>query len=209
MRPLELVIGARYGRLIVKGIAERIPNQRRRQWECTCDCGNTARVNATSLASGAIQSCGCLQRETAATTLRTALTTHGQSATVTYRIWKGMITRCVNPANHAWQYYGGRGIKVCERWMKFENFLADMGPRPAGLSLERENNDGNYEPGNCKWATDDEQANNNRHNRWITHNGETLTLSAWAERLGILRSSLHGRIARQGVERALSGGKRR
>lgn len=108
--------------------------------------------------------------------------------------WSSMIGRCTNPNNPAFPRYGGRGITVCPRWMVFENFLADMGDRGADKSIERIDNDGNYEPGNCRWATRMEQGSNKRNNRLITHNGETLTLSQWSRRTGLSLQTIFCRI---------------
>lgn len=106
-----------------------------------------------------------------------------------------MISRCKLPSGRAYKYYGGRGIKVCERWVKFENFLVDMGERPTGKSIDRINNDGNYEPGNCRWATDIEQHRNRSDNVRITFNGETMTMAEWEERLSMKRGLLRDRIS--------------
>lgn len=112
----------------------------------------------------------------------------------TYRIWKEMRKRCNNKNCHEYKNYGGRGIAVCARWSKFENFLADMGEAPADLSIDRKNNDGHYEPVNCRWATQLEQMSNTRVNRYIAFRGETLHLSEWARRIGIGVSALHSRF---------------
>lgn len=134
---------------------------------------------------------------------------HGHGAkgreSPTYQSWLGMVQRCTNPNSGKWARYGGRGITVCERWLTFANFLADMGERPNGLFIERKNNDGNYEPGNCRWATRVEQARNTRLNHMLTHNGETLCLAGWAERAGIKQNTLKMRIRRGwSVARALA-----
>jgi len=108
-----------------------------------------------------------------------------------------MWQRCTTPENPNYARYGGRGIRVCERWKKFENFFADMGKRPSPKhSIERKDNDGDYTPKNCVWATREEQANNTRRNRYLTHNGETLTLEAWAKRLGLSSSTLSHRLTK-------------
>jgi hypothetical protein len=135
-----------------------------------------------------------------------ATRTHGMAATPTYRSWASMLQRCTNPNNKRWARYGGRGITVCERWRKFDNFLADMGVRPEGLTIERINNDGNYEPGNCEWIPRGEQQANTRRNRLLTFNGETDYLFSWAKRLGIEPGTISTRLYSYGwtVERALS-----
>lgn len=131
-----------------------------------------------------------------------------------YGVWGDMIQRCTNPKNKAFGYYGGRGIVVCERWRSFENFFADMGPRPAGTSLDRRNNDANYEPSNCRWATASEQMSNRR--RWGTQhkqytrrvflefNGERKSMFKWSRDLGITYNGLRHRLNHWPIEKALS-----
>lgn len=120
--------------------------------------------------------------------------THGHLYTPAYRSWATMIQRCTNPKTPGYCYYGGRGIEVCERWLKFPLFLADMGTRPDGTSLDRIDNDGNYEPSNCRWATNAEQANNKRSCHMITYAGETLSVTEWAVRTGINRGTIFSRL---------------
>lgn len=120
---------------------------------------------------------------------------HGFSGHPIFRIWQGMVDRCHNPNNQSYKWYGGRGIKVCRRWRNSpKTFLNDMGERPKGLSLDRINNDGNYEPSNCRWATTKQQMRNYRRNKMITFNGETLALIDWAERLGMDHKTVGGRL---------------
>jgi hypothetical protein len=132
---------------------------------------------------------------------------NGEHELPEYRIWKAMKNRCYNPRSRYWKWYGNR-IFVCERWLGpegFRNFYADMGPRAGGLTLERIDNDGNYEPGNCKWATWDTQANNSRHNRLLTYDNRTQTISKWARELGVTPPAIQNRLKRGwGIERALS-----
>lgn len=137
-------------------------------WHCVCDCGNECFVNLGNLRGGSTRSCGCLGKECARRTGKTHIS-HGLSQESIYKAWHGMIQRCENPNNKAYKNYGGRGIAVCERWHKFENFYKDMGECPGGLTLERINNDGNYELKNCKWATYEEQNNNRRPNSCGPH----------------------------------------
>jgi hypothetical protein len=150
--------GKRFGRLVAIRPAARDINKRLR-WLCECDCGNETICLSNALQTGDSTSCGCLREE-----LRSIRNlTHGQGGkTPAYHSWCGMIQRCTNPNSKAFPNYGGRGITVCERWRKFENFYADMGAKPEGLSLDRINNDGNYEATNCRWATRSQQAQNRR-----------------------------------------------
>ncbi|MCK5601423.1 hypothetical protein KAR91_06135 [Candidatus Pacearchaeota archaeon] len=125
--------------------------------------------------------------------------------TPTYISWVAMLQRCNNPKGPAYHNYGGRGIKVCDRWLKFENFLCDMGERPEGMSIEREDNDKGYELGNCKWATVKEQSRNRRTNRRLTYNGETKTVVEWSETVGISAGIIGSRLyAGWTIERALT-----
>lgn len=113
-----------------------------------------------------------------------------------YGTWAMMRARCSNPDHKAYPDYGGRGVTVCERWKSFENFIADMGERPAGMTLDRIDNDKGYSPENCRWATRKQQNNNSRKNRLLTHEGRTQTLSAWAGEAGLSRGALLKRLAR-------------
>jgi hypothetical protein len=121
-------------------------------------------------------------------------TTHGMCATSEYMIWVAMRQRCANPNNKAYPNYGGRGIQVCERWMRFENFLADMGPRPPGLSIERIANDLGYCKSNCKWGTRREQNNNSRNNHHLTFNGRTQSIHAWSREVSLNVRTIHSRL---------------
>lgn len=123
-------------------------------------------------------------------------TTHGQSRTLTYKIWTGMKSRCFTPSATGYENYGGRGISVCGRWMNFENFLSDMGECPEGMSIDRKNSDANYSPDNCRWATRKEQNRNQRRLMYLTLGGKTQCASAWADEVGMQVSSLVGRIKR-------------
>lgn len=128
------------------------------------------------------------------------MTIHGVCKIPGHNSWCGMIQRCTNPKNPKWHRYGGRGIKVCDRWLKFENFYEDMGEKPKGLSIDRINNDGDYCPENCRWATPKEQARNKSTSRNITFNGRTQTLEAWSEEIGISSRALECRLFRLGWE---------
>lgn len=186
--------GNRYGRLLVIDAAGKGASRAQR-WLCRCDCGATKAVTGTSLRTGETRSCGCLQRDIA----RRAgdrTRTHGQSKSSLYSIWDTMHQRCSNPKTKDFKNYGGRGISVCGAWDRFETFAVDMGPRPDGLTLERVDTNGNYEPTNCIWATPLAQARNSRSNRLLTWQGKTQCISAWAEEIGISAVTLHSRLMR-------------
>jgi hypothetical protein len=132
--------------------------------------------------------------------------THGRSFTRAYGSWSVMLKRCLTPAALKFPDYGGRGITVCERWLSFENFLADMGAPPAGTTIDRIDNDGPYEPANCRWATSEQQARNRSDSRLLTHDGTSLPLCDWAKRVGLHRTTIAARLGKLGwpVERALT-----
>ena len=184
MKPLALT-GQKFGRLFVTGHA--VNKSRKTFWHVRCDCGVARIVMGTHLRRGNTTSCGCKGRET----LNKRNVTHGFTGTKTYVCWQNMRKRCQDSRNVAFEYYGGRGITVCERWRKFENFLQDMGVQPPGLTIERIDNNAGYSPGNCKWATYLEQSSNSRKSRLLTSQGMTLTMRQWDKKLG--RSE--GRVA--------------
>lgn len=129
---------------------------------------------------------------------------HGLSESATYYSWKSMIARCNNPNATGYKNYGGRGIKVCKRWLKFENFLKDMGKRPKNKTLDRINNNGNYKPANCKWSDNTEQNRKKRSIINITFNGKTKIMADWAKLYGIKQGTLRSRINNGwGIRRAL------
>jgi hypothetical protein len=148
--------GQKFGRLTV--LRREGSQGKGATWLCLCDCGTEHVVRRSDLTSGNTKSCGCLRREQASK----ASLSHGQSGTPTYASWEAMKRRCLNPNSPDYHRYGGRGITVCDRWLSFENFLADMGERAEGTSLGRIGDEGNYEPGNVRWMTPEEQAANRR-----------------------------------------------
>lgn len=174
-------------------------------WQVRCSCGIEKTVCGHELRTGRTVSCGCYLREIK----RADWLTHGMSHTPTWRSWDAMVQRCTRPADPSWARYGGAGIQVCKRWLGeqgFANFLADMGERPDGSTLDRfPNRAGNYRPGNCRWATAVEQNNNKRSNRQITFRGRTQTLAQWARELGARPGTLARRLDNYGwpVEEAL------
>lgn len=177
------------------------------QWLCRCDCGQERTVTAQSLKRLESRSCGCYGKEIwreSAARMRARKHGHGLTDSPTYKTWKSMIGRCSYPDMHGYHNYGGRGITVCERWKTFENFLADMGVRPEGMTLDRIDGDGNYEPSNCRWATNTTQRRNSKQNVYITFQGKTQCLADWAREIGLSSAAFSKRIARWPLERALT-----
>lgn len=161
------LMGKEFGKLIV---LERIVKNKWNQflWLCQCDCGQKIIIRGSSLKDGNTKSCGCLQKE--------IVTRHGHNTRIEkskiYIVWDHMVQRCINSNNKRYIDYGGRGIKVCKRWMKFENFLKDMGEAPEGLQLDRINNNKGYCKSNCQWSTREEQMRNTRKNHLETYNNK-------------------------------------
>lgn len=188
-----------FGRLTVAGFARRESHvspsgTRYRSYfvHVRCECGTKKILSKRGLLAGLVKSCGCLGSEiTASRNFR-----HGHSRSPTHMVWCSMKRRCLSPTDKGFKNYGERGIQVCSRWMKFENFHADMGDKPRGLSLERKDNSRGYEPGNCEWATPSVQANNKRNNVVITRGGETRTAATWAKTLGIHPTTIYARVRR-------------
>lgn len=193
--------GQKFGRLTV---LDRAGSQNGSiTWRCMCDCGKIIEAVSSNLLTGNTQSCGCLRLER----LREKTVKHGMTQSHEYIIWTNMIGRCQNPNLPHFKHYGGRGIKVCERWRgSFQNFYDDMGPRPSKKhTLDRKENDGDYTPENCRWATRKEQANNKVSSVRVEFNGITLTVAQWAEKIGMPYFSLRERFRRGWTpERALT-----
>lgn len=188
------VIGQRFGRWTVLGVApDSTPAKQLLHVRCDCGAEKTT-VLLANLLRGLSRSCGCYQRDRAGESTRT----HGKSRTREHRIWCGMISRCTLVTNVKYPRYGGRGIKVCERWRRsFADFLADVGPAPSPRhSLDRIDNDGNYEPGNCRWATAVEQGMNTGKNVVLEIRGEKLCVTEWARRYGIAMTTVWNRLRR-------------
>ena len=163
-------------------------------WECLCKCGKTTNATAKNLRSGNTKSCGCLNSERVIARNK-AGATHGMTGTPTWVVWDNMIQRCTNPNHKSYKEYGARGITICPAWRnEFATFHKDMGPRPAGMSIDRIDNDKGYEPGNCRWATVVEQANNRRNNITLTVGGVTDTLANWSRKTGIGQKTIMYRI---------------
>jgi hypothetical protein len=200
--------GRRFGRLVLTEFVGTDKHWNGR-YRYRCDCGNKGIVQDSNLRSGSIKSCGCLKRER----IIARNTSHGLSGgektpTRLYRLWLRMRARCQNPAHKDYAYYGGRGISVCPAWSDFATFHAwafANGYRD-DLTIDRVDNDGNYEPGNCRWATRLQQARNSRNNRLITFRGKTMTAAEWEDRVEIRSATIRARLDRFGwtVARALT-----
>lgn len=196
--------GKEIGRLRVVGRAGFTPKGQA-IWSCLCLCGKETLVRGADLRNGHTQSCGCLFAERAREVAARANITHGLSNTVVYRAWKSMRERCGRPSHNQYADYGGRGIQVCDRWHTFTNFVADMGHPPPKTSLDRIDNNGDYEPANCRWATASEQQNNRRSTVKHAINGVEKSVSQWARDAGLSPACVFQRL-RAGwlFERAIS-----
>lgn len=187
---------------LIEILGEIINSSTKGMFECECMPGVYKKINIYKVKTGHTKSCGCLKRS--------RLKTHGMFGTPEYTTWQSMKDRCYNPNNSHYADYGGRGITVCERWLEpgkgFENFFEDMGSRPTDCrrSLDRKDNEGNYELTNCRWATDQEQHENKRSNQFITYNGITQTIGRWAEELGVIYQTLRNRIRTMSLEDAMT-----
>jgi hypothetical protein len=199
--PRRNLIGQRFGKLFVVELLGKHGATWR--WRCVCDCGAQKLATTVNLLQGSPNSCGC----------QFTRKIHGMASRVTgehplYKAWLKMRERCTNPKQHAFHRYGGRGIKVCDRWMyDFATFAADMGPKPTPQhSLDRIDGDGDYEPGNCRWATATEQCRNQISNRLVTFIGREMTLAEAVELSGLNYHAVKARISRLGwtAERALT-----
>lgn len=179
--------GEKYGRLTVLEEAGRT-NSGRLKFKCLCDCGNEKIAESSNIERGTTSSCGCYRTE--------FFTKHGMVDTPEWHTWCAMRDRCQNENNAKYPRYGGRGITVCDRWLEsFNNFFDDMGEKPGGeYSIERTNNDGDYKPENCKWATPKEQSLNKSNNRNITFNGETHPVAEWERICGFKPKTINSRL---------------
>jgi hypothetical protein len=190
----KMLPGERYDRWTVVADAPG------RHYLCRCDCGTERTVTGSALRRGRSRSCGCIAKDQLRATRK-----HGMSLTTIYNLWGSMVSRCNNPTHQAFPNYGGRGIKVCDRWLSFENFYTDMGERPEGKELDRINNDGPYSPENCRWATPRQQGRNRRTNRVITFNGKSMCVADWADELGLSSANIYLRLSKGwSVEEALT-----
>ena len=194
----ESLIGKRFGRLVVKKQTE----QRKSGeivWECLCDCGNITTGSTGQLNQGKKQSCGCLARESSAK----RATKHGLVKTRVYRIYRHILDRCLNTNHVHYKNYGGRGITICQLWLDdFVNFYnwAIANGYQDGLSIDRIDVNGNYEPDNCRWSSNVEQSNNTRTNKYVTYNNETHTLADWARIIGINPKRIYGKLKHHKIE---------
>lgn len=191
------LLDVHFGDLVVTAFAGRVKGQA--MWTARCTCGSVYDYQAGNLMSGRSRGCRkCVPKKVAK---------HGMCGTPEYMCWHNMLQRCESPKNPQYHYYGGRGIRVCERWRKsFDAFLADMGRKPSPeLSIDRIDNDGNYEPSNCRWATRAEQSTNKRNGAAVLeHNGRRMTILDWARELGMSRQAVHIRLKKYPIDVALS-----
>lgn len=171
------------------------------RWNCICSCGNKSVVIGSKLISGHTKSCGCLRSD-----VLSSRKTHGLSDTPTYYSWQHLVDRCTNEKNKAYPKYGQRGISVCDRWRIFDNFLQDMGEKPNGTSIDRIDNNGNYEPGNCRWADRKTQNNNTRSNVIVVDGLLNLTLSEFCNKYNLNYGSVKSKRLRANLGKVVLSG---
>jgi hypothetical protein len=204
------LVGKKFGRLTV---VENVGSDKKWQqhWKCTCDCGTEIVVIGGSLTSGNTKSCGCVGREKRLKHGLFSGCKKGKKWPPEVRTYYKMRVRCLDPKYPQYKDYGGRGIKVCDRWLGeggLHRFLEDMGNKPSkNHSLDRINNEGNYEPSNCRWATRLVQNRNSRHNVNVEFEGRTMCINAWAEYFGVVKTTFQGWRRKWGIEEALKRGK--
>lgn len=191
-------VGDTFGRLeVIAGPVQkrRANGNTYREWTCRCTCGKETPVPASYLTSGNTTSCGCRKRQALEEAWERKKLANRPHLTPGYRSWEAMRHRCSNPNASDYAYYGGRGIKICERWRSFDAFIEDMGPRPSPRhTIERNEVNGDYEPGNCRWATRLEQMSNVRSNNRLEVNGELLHLAEVARRSGVNQGTIYSRL---------------
>jgi len=186
--------GKQFGRLLV--LRHHRSTRHGAMWSCLCACGAEKPIYASALTTGRTVSCGCYSAERTRGR-RTHGATSGGKRSPEYSSWTAMWDRCRNTKSKAYKNYGGRGITVCKRWLRFDQFIADVGKKPTlAHTLERKNNEGMYRPSNCRWATKQEQQNNTRTNRLLTFNNETKTVAQWSRETGVNVNTLYGRLHR-------------
>lgn len=201
------ITGQKFGRLTAIECLERVAG-RGRKWLFRCECGGVIMRFPFQVTSGNTSSCGCIRKEMLIMRNKESLSTHRMTGTTEHTIWAKMIQRCRNPNDKNFPSYGGRGIKVCDRWNDpvtgFQEFFNDMGMRPKGAQIDRTNNNGNYEPSNCRWVTPKQNSRNRRSNKMIDFRNETKCIAQWVDELGIERKSLGYRLKNQTIEKALT-----
>jgi len=193
------ITGLKFGKLtaIKENGFDKSPSRKHIRWDCKCDCGNILNVRLNALRTGGVKSCGCLM---------VGNIKHGMKHTKEYETWSRIKARCYNTNNPDYFLYGGRGITVCSQWLEsFENFYNDMGERPLNCnSIDRIDNNGNYEPSNCRWSDIKTQARNKRNNRTYELNGLKMCMADWAKHLGISFATLDERLKKWSLEKSLT-----
>lgn len=194
-------IGRKQNMLTAVGVVDKKPTDKRWKLKCLCDCGNYTEIYPDQFNRGVVKSCGCLRR-------RGTRTVDNRSKHPLYNIWNQMMGRCYRKSDKHYDRYGGRGIKVCDEWHDFWNFVKwsdSIGGRPAGMEIDRIDNDGDYCPENCRWATRKQQLRNRSNNVYIEYNGKRQTIAEWSEETGISWQALSHRYNRGwSVERMLT-----